>query len=75
MQFLYPEIKSFIDDDIQRRIGESNGIDEIVKDSNFDKKRRIGENEAYICQLIRSDSIEEFVAFINQTIMSKKRQN
>ncbi|KAK8839584.1 hypothetical protein M9Y10_031943 [Tritrichomonas musculus] len=71
LQFLYPEIKSFIDDDIERRIGEINDIDEMSKDVNFDEKRRIGENEAYICQLIQSDSIEEFVTFVNQTNMSK----
>ena len=71
LQFLYPEIKSFIDDDIERRIGEINDIDEMSKDVNFDEKRRIGENEEYICQLIQSDSIEEFVTFVNQTNMSK----
>ncbi|KAK8871885.1 hypothetical protein M9Y10_007630 [Tritrichomonas musculus] len=71
LQFLYPEIKAFIDDEIERRIEESNEIDEMTKDANFDKKRRIGENETYICQLIRTDSIEEFVAFINKTNTSK----
>ena len=38
----------------------------------FDKKRKIGENDDYICQLIRNDSIQEFVAFVNKTNLSLK---
>lgn len=32
----------------------------------FNKKREIGENDNYICQLIRNDTISEFVAHLNQ---------
>lgn len=35
-------------------------------DSNFDKKRRIGENDSYICSLNRQDSVEEFIGYLNQ---------
>ena len=37
---------------------------------NFDEKRKIGENDSYLCQLIRNDSIEEFVTHVNQTNLS-----
>ena len=34
---------------------------------NFEEKRKIGENESYIAELIRNDSIEEFIIYINKT--------
>lgn len=34
--------------------------------TDYDKNRRKGENESYICSLIRSDSVEEFVSYINK---------
>ena len=37
--------------------------------TNFKEKRLIGENDGYICQLIRNDSIEEF-AYVNKTNLS-----
>ena len=40
--------------------------------SNFDEKRRIGENDSYVCELIRNDSIEEFVSYVNQNNISVK---
>lgn len=33
----------------------------------FDKKRKIGENDTYICDLIRNDYIDEFIVYSNQT--------
>ncbi|KAK8882884.1 hypothetical protein M9Y10_045528 [Tritrichomonas musculus] len=36
----------------------------------FEEKRRIGENDSYICSLIRQDSIVEFVVYVNQTNLS-----
>ena len=32
----------------------------------FNQKRKTGENDNYICQLIRNDSIEEFITYINK---------
>ena len=34
--------------------------------NNFHEKCLIGENEAYICLLIRNDSVKEFIIYINQ---------
>ena len=35
-------------------------------DKNFYEKRKIGENDKYICKLIREDSIEEFIIYVNK---------
>ena len=34
--------------------------------NEFEEKRKIGENDAYICKLIRNDNITDFIIFINQ---------
>ena len=34
---------------------------------NYDEKRKIGENDKYVCSLIRQDLVEEFVAHTNKT--------
>ena len=36
----------------------------------FNQKREIGENDAFICELIRNDSIENFVSYVNKTNFS-----
>lgn len=33
---------------------------------NFKEKQRIGENEDYICKLIREDSIDDFILYVNR---------
>ena len=35
-------------------------------EANFEDKRKIGENDNYICQLIRNDSVEEFISYCNK---------
>lgn len=59
-QYFYPEFKEFYPKLLRMEIE-----DEISKISNFEEKRQIGENDNYICQLIRQDLIEEFVAFVS----------
>ena len=34
---------------------------------NYDIKRQTGENDSYICSMIREDMIKEFVQYVNQT--------
>ena len=68
--FFYPEIKCFIGEESSKEIKE-----EILKiDSNafdnFDIKRKEGENDSYICCLIRDDSVEEFIAYVNRKNIS-----
>ena len=38
--------------------------------TEFEEKCRIGENDSYICSLIRQDSIEEFIQHINKNSTS-----
>ncbi|KAK8837880.1 hypothetical protein M9Y10_035821 [Tritrichomonas musculus] len=57
--FFKPEIKDFID---KEKVGE---IPE-----NFEIKRQTGENDSYICELIRNDNVEEFCAFCNRSNLS-----
>ena len=58
--YFYPEIKNFLSTEKQQK------IDKIISSiDSFEEKRRIGENESLICQLIRQDKIIEFISFIN----------
>ena len=63
--YFYPEIKLCIDDPIM--LGK---IEEFLPhESNFDdfdKKRKIGENDSYICLLIRNDMVVEFISYVNR---------
>ena len=66
----YPEIKPFFDEKTQKEI-----MDEILQIDpnifeNYEKKRQEGDNDSYICQLIRNDSIEEFISYCNKTSIS-----
>ena len=70
--FLFNEIK----DQIPNSLKESIESELLEKDpdifDDFDKKCEIGENHSFICELIRNDSIEEFVQFINRKNYSIK---
>ena len=41
--------------------------------TDFEEKRQKGENDSYVCSLIRNDSVEEFVTYLNQTNLSFSR--
>ncbi|KAK8838874.1 hypothetical protein M9Y10_032916 [Tritrichomonas musculus] len=60
--YFFNEIKSYLSDqklqEIEGKINELN---------DFEKKSHNGENDSYICTLIRNDSVEEFVSFVNQS--------
>ena len=66
--YFYPEIKDFISD--KNFILDKELVVEITED--FNEKRKIGENENYICNLIRNDSIYEFISYVTQTNCSLK---
>ena len=64
IQFFYHEIKTFLPDQkIEKNESEINSYET----DEFEEKRKQGENDRHICQLIRSDSIDEFVVYMNQT--------
>ena len=70
--YFYPEIKEFIDEKELQQI-EKMLENKYSKDIKYlYEKREEGENDNYICQLIRQDSVEEFIAHINQTNTSLK---
>lgn len=40
--------------------------DSCLEDLNMKEKFLAGENDSYICELIRNDSVEEFIKYVNQ---------
>ena len=63
--YFLPEIKQ-----ISNEISFKKEEEEEEESTNFDYKRKIGENDSYICQLIRNDLIDEFIIHVNQTNLS-----
>ena len=65
--YLYPVMKEFLEEEMQKQI-ENKILEHFGEElSTFEKKFQIGENDSYICSLIRSDLVEEFVAYVNRT--------
>lgn len=52
--YFFPEIKSLIDDELNQKISK-----EIPE--NFEEKRKIGQSDDHICELIRKDLIDDFI--------------
>ena len=57
--YFYSEIKFFIDEVMDRKITKK-------LDSDYENNREIGENDSYLCELIRKDLIDQFVIYANQ---------
>ncbi|KAK8867164.1 hypothetical protein M9Y10_010140 [Tritrichomonas musculus] len=55
-KFFYPEIKPFLTADQLNQI--------VFNQDYFEEKRKLGENDTEICQIIREDSIKEFIEFV-----------
>ena len=58
-------------------ISEENEHEQIIElleknPEDFNNKRKIGENDSYICQLIRNDDIDGFITYINKNNQSLK---
>lgn len=58
IQYFYNEIKPFLDAETIKCIS----FDDLGDD--YEEKRLIGENDEYICEVIRKDLIEEFIILI-----------
>ena len=71
-QYFLTEIQPFFDKEMKSKIQCKQDYNKIIKEipENFDEKRKIGENENYVCELIRNDSIEEFVSYVNRNNLS-----
>lgn len=69
-EYFSPEIKTFIDN--QENSDELHFPIELIQKisitvpTDFNDKRKNGENDSYICNLIRNDSIDDFIVYINR---------
>lgn len=71
--FFYPEIKNFLDDTYNKKAIST--INKLQLDpTTFELYRKNGENASYICELIRNDSVEEFIKFVNQHNISLRKK-
>ena len=81
--YFKPELKPFFTIENIKKYRNKNEIlinekfiermNEAVDESFYDKRRE-GENDDYLCQLIRLDKIKEFVQFVSQTNLSLESQ-
>lgn len=61
--FFYPELKQYLGEKYIKNI-ENDHLK--LKSENFNQLRKNGVNELEICEIIRRDSIDEFIIYINQ---------
>lgn len=72
--YFYPEIKSSIPENLKTMIeNELQEINPTILD-NFEENRQIGENDSYICQLIRQDDVQEFISYITRKNISTSQK-
>ena len=74
IQYFYPEIKEFCEKYNFANNDQFQSLIDINSIENFEEKRQKGENDFYICELIRNDSIEEFISYVNQKSISLSSQ-
>ena len=67
--YFFNEIKEFIQDEKLKKLIE---YENSINPKNFEENRKIGENDEYICQLIRGDKIEEFISYVSRNSISLK---
>ncbi|KAK8899591.1 hypothetical protein M9Y10_001907 [Tritrichomonas musculus] len=63
--FFFKEIKNFINDETRQIINEEIA-EKYQNEIIFENKRKAGENDSFIYEIIRNDSIDEFVSYTNQ---------
>ena len=70
--YFFPEFSLFFDEKMKKEVGKMNINEEFIEKNiiSYDTKRKIAENDSYICELIRNDAINEFVSFFNQEKLS-----
>lgn len=64
--FFYPELENFVGEEEMKEVKK----ELLQKDQNifenYDEKRKEGENDSYICSLMRQDLVEEFDSYVNK---------
>mgnify|MGYP001040281963 CR=1 FL=1 len=70
--YFYPEVAKFIEKNAKLRIYGCDKIIENIKNNEeeFLQKRKVGENDSYICELIRKDDISNFIIHIEKNLIS-----
>lgn len=74
LHFFYPHIKDHLEsklkEDIEKRLFESCAYNF----SEFESKCQQGENDSFLCELIRNDNIDEFVTYATKNNLSLSSQ-
>lgn len=70
LKFFYPEIKPFLDTETAKKIEEELFSIDLNIMNAFNEKRQTGENDSYLSELIRMDSIVEFITYSNKANFS-----
>ena len=70
--YFYPELESTLSNELKDELKEK--YEELrekkINMKKFNEFRKIGENNSKICTLIRGDSIDEFISYVNQENIS-----
>lgn len=74
LAYFYPEISDYSKNNKSEQLKlSSDKIKPIINTNieDFKLKRKIGENDAYICQLIRNDDIDNFISYFKKQHLYK----
>ncbi|KAK8870628.1 hypothetical protein M9Y10_008515 [Tritrichomonas musculus] len=63
--YFYPEIKELLSENDRKEIEDEIPYNYEEDFEKFKENRRRGENENYLCTLIRSDLVSEFIQYVN----------
>ena len=67
-EYFSPELKPFVNEKLfSKNFGLIKRISKDLPD-DFYEKRKIGENDTFICKLIQKDLIEEFITYVNRNM-------
>ncbi|KAK8850060.1 hypothetical protein M9Y10_018171 [Tritrichomonas musculus] len=71
-KYFLPEIKPFIDEKFLKNHGCGCSISDFSTNlpENFYEKRKSGENDSFLCEMIRNDSVTEFSSFVRKKKIS-----
>lgn len=71
--YFFKEFQSFYTNKRQKQIGsELKSREDYQNDEKFEQNRLKGENESYLCSLIRDDMVEDFIIYQNRANFSLK---
>lgn len=75
--YFLPEFKSIFNVQTKKEIEQANQKMNESQDKSldlFEKNRQIGENETELCQLIRNDSLDEFISYVKESNVDLNQQ-